>query len=416
VIDAPVIGNHWVLQGLVSLGLLGAAAHVAVGGRRSGTGFSRRRLAAVALPLVRWSALCFYVFAAFSKLNWGFVDSTVSCANVFADGSLRSFGLPGHLTGGSGWIPRVLPWVALSAEVAVPILLVRRRTRYYGLALALVFHSLVSLDRDHPIADFGSYLLASYILFLPPSFFAALGHWVQRRIGIVEKLASALLFVVATLVVVQANGRGSFFLRVLAGGRWALWIALDAVVLALALAFLVRVRFKVADDDALGGGVVSPLQWPAHARWLLVVPALIVFNGLTPYLEVKTAYGWNMYSNLRTVDGDSNHFLVRHTATLSNAQDDMVEILSSSDGGLQDYADRRFALPMLQLRDYLSDHPDAALQFRRRGAVVDVARAGDVPELVEPLTAVERRLLAFRASTAVGAGPEQCQPTWLAAH
>ena len=39
----------------------------------------------------------------------------------------------------------------------------------------------------------------------------------------------------------------------------------------------------------------------------LLVPLLVVANGLTPYLELKTGFGWNMYANLRTVDGESNH-------------------------------------------------------------------------------------------------------------
>lgn len=34
---------------------------------------------------------------------------------------------------------------------------------------------------------------------------------------------------------------------------------------------------------------------------MLLVPVLVVFNGLTPYLELKTGFGWNMHSNLRTV-------------------------------------------------------------------------------------------------------------------
>ena len=41
------------------------------------------------------------------------------------------------------------------------------------------------------------------------------------------------------------------------------------------------------------------------------MPAVAVLNGLTPYTEVKTGFGWNMYSNLAVVDGESNHLIVR---------------------------------------------------------------------------------------------------------
>ncbi len=65
---------------------------------------------------------------------------------------------------------------------------------------------------------------------------------------------------------------------------------------------------------------------PHHALFILI-PLLVIGNGLTPYLELKTGYGWNMYSNLRTVDGDSNHVLVRRTFPVTNAQADLVEIV-----------------------------------------------------------------------------------------
>jgi hypothetical protein len=123
-----------------------------------------------------------------------------------------------------------------------------------------------------------------------------------------------------------------------------------------------------------------------------------------------------MYSNLRTVDGDSNHLLVRRTLDLNDAQGDLVQILASSDPGLQDYADRDFALPLLQLRAYLADRPDTSLSFRRQGQVISVTHAADDPELIRPVGYWELRLSAFRASTVAGDGPEQCQPTWLAAN
>ena len=44
-----------------------------------------------------------------------------------------------------------------------------------------------------------------------------------------------------------------------------------------------------------------PMRLPGPVAWVLV--GLVVANGLTPYLELKTAYGFNMYANLVTVAG-----------------------------------------------------------------------------------------------------------------
>ena len=111
----------------------------------------------------------------------------------------------------------------------------------------------------------------------------------------------------------------------------------------------------------------------------LLVPLLVVANGLTPYLEVKTAYGWNMYANLRTVDGDSNHFVVRSTLPLTDEQADLVRIISTDDPGLTLYAEGGYALTWTQLRIYLSDLPACGSPTRGatdRGVVQRVGAAG----------------------------------------
>jgi hypothetical protein len=144
---------------------------------------------------------------------------------------------------------------------------------------------------------------------------------------------------------------------------------------------------------------------PARA-WQLLVPAVALLNGLTPYLELKTAHGWNMYANLRTVDGDSNHFIVRATLPLTDAQAHLVRVLFSSDLGLLYYAEARYDLTWDRFRDYLSRRPNASVTYQRRGEIVHVKRAGDVPGLAVALPEWRRRLLLHRAVDA--SGKERC--------
>ena len=102
---------------------------------------------------------------------------------------------------------------------------------------------------------------------------------------------------------------------------------------------------------------------------------IAVLNGLTPYTEVKTAYSFNMYANLVTSKGESNHFLVRSTWPLRNGYEGPVEILESSDEGLNAYRDEGYLVAYPQLRRYLSVRPDASLTYRRYGEVVTLAQA-----------------------------------------
>jgi hypothetical protein len=147
--------------------------------------------------------------------------------------------------------------------------------------------------------------------------------------------------------------------------------------------------------------------------WLAVIPALVIFNGLCPYLELRTAYAWNMYSNLETFDGSSNHFLVTRTVPLVDFQSDVVRIVDSSDPGLQLYVGEQFDLPYLQLRDYLSHHRDVSLTYVRDGVQHHVDRVSDDPDLVRPVPSWESKLFAYRALDE--SDPPRCQPAFLPA-
>jgi hypothetical protein len=149
-------------------------------------------------------------------------------------------------------------------------------------------------------------------------------------------------------------------------------------------------------------------------RWLVVVPLLVACNGLTPYLELKTGYGWNMYSNLATVDGESNHLLVTRTLPVLDAQADLARIVSTDDPGLRLYVEQRFDIPFLQLRAYLSERPATSITYERGGQRHELAHAADDPGLVEAVPQWQQKLESFRAVDQTD--PNRCQPGFLPAH
>ena len=93
-----MLGNHWLLAGLVDLALLLAVA----------VGVVRRRwsdatdLAERFLPVARLCLLGFYFFASFAKLNSAFFDRSVSCATFYFRESTDSVGLVGAAARRSG--------------------------------------------------------------------------------------------------------------------------------------------------------------------------------------------------------------------------------------------------------------------------------------------------------------------------
>ena len=398
--EAPALGNHWLLVGFVDLAVVMAIAVGLVRRRR----LDRLDLARRLLPVARLCLLVFYGFAAFAKLNAAFFDRSVSCAVFYFKESTSSLGLAGLQLGGAGWVEWVVIVATAVIELSIPVLLIRRRTRHLGVVVGLVFHGLLALDRSHQFFDFSAVLAALFVLFLPPE----AGTWVAERVGSVR--ARLLLrdergptVVHAVVVAVPVALAAACTLDRIDGERgialgWIPWQIYTVVVIGAVLRFL----------DGHPPVAARALR-PAHAL-LLLVPALVVLNGLTPYLELKTGYGWNMYSNLRTVDGDSNHVLVRATLPLTDEQAEPVRIISTDSLELQRYARNDYGLTWRQLRAYLAEHPEVAITYERAGERVVLARAGDDPDLVRPVPDWLAKLALFRPIDLTS--PERCVPTF----
>lgn len=400
--EAPILGNHWLLAAFVDLGILAAVVSARHRRVHRDRGFERERVAAAALPIARWSLVGFYSFAAFSKLNSGFFDTTVGCGTFYFDELARSLGLSTPIAVGQGGWARLVPFLVAGTELAIPVLLLVRRTRNIGVLVGLVFHSVIALDQIHLFSDFSSVLVALFWLFLPPAFSTELIGRLKALpapAGLVLR-GTASGAVAALLVSVWTNRAQRFSLD----GRMWLWLVLDAAVLWLVVAF-----FRSHGRERLE----HPLSLGEVPRWSLLIPLLVILNGLTPYVELKTAYSWNMYANLRTAGGESNHLLIRRTFALNPAASEPVRILGTNDPVLGMYRDLGYDLPLLSLRAYLSENPSVSLRYLRGGVERDLTRASDEPELVRPISSAERRLFALRAVDQQD--PPRCQETFLPA-
>ncbi len=348
-LEMPITGNHWVVAGLV-----GAAILVTRG--------DEDRF----FPAARLILLAFYSFAAFAKLNSGFFDPTVSCAVFYANQSLGSFGLPPLDV--AGFVSRSLIWATVVIEISVPITLLWRRTRYFGVLLGTGFHTFISFDLNQHFYDFTALLIALFVLFLPDRSIEIISDQlaeITRRKLVPGRLLVGIVGVLVVMSVFPLTPTTAFILSRL---PFVFWVPISL----LWVAALVRARAP--------GAAVS---WRAGVAGAIVV-VITVLNGLTAYTEIKTGYSFNMYANLVTSQGESNHFLVRSTWPLRDGYEGPVEILESSDEGLEAYRDEGYLVAFPQLRRYLSIRPDVGLTFRRDGEVTVLAQASLRPELVDP--------------------------------
>lgn len=378
--EAPILGNHWLLTGL-----LAAAVCLA----------SLDRRPAAPVTAAQAVLLVFYGFAAFAKLNADFFDPATSCATYYAAEGARSLGWDIARPDGSAGM--ALAVVVALTELSIPVLLLLRRTRLHGVALAVVFHAVVALDHRHQFYDFTSLLTVGFLTFLPGAaatgFVAAVAARIRPRL--VQAAGAVLAVVAGWLAQSDVDVDVPFELG------YAAWTATAILVVPLVLRWVWRHRSAAPEHQGRFAWAAAP------------VVALAVLNGLAPYLELKTGAAWNMYANLRTVDGDSNHFLVRATLPLTDAQEDLVEVVEA-DGALAGYAEGGVLLPRRQLRWFLQQAPDTTGTIRVDGREIELEPGRIPPELGPEVPDVVGRLAGLRASRPPGE-PVLCQDVYLPA-
>jgi hypothetical protein len=350
ILEMPFTGNHWVVAGMVGLAIVVTAGKE---GRF--------------IPTARLILLVFYAFAAFAKLNQGFFEPSVSCAVFFGNQSLRGLGLPTVDT--SSIVASGMVWATVVIECSIPLLLIWRRTRYAGVVVGSVFHTIVAFDWMQHFYDFTSVLLALFFLFLPDRSVEAIASAVARVPARLRRLTMWWWSIIASglvLLAVQPLTPTSRVILLIV--PFAIW--LPCSLLWIAVLIWARTPSTV-------------LSWKPGIAGGLVL-AVVSLNGLTPYAELKTANSFNMYSNLVTAGGESNHFIIRRTLPLRSDYSEPIEILRSSDPVLQIYATEGYLVPEPQLRRYLAEHPDVDITMRVSGTVISLPPASMPSRFSDP--------------------------------
>lgn len=103
-----------------------------------------------------------------------------------------------------------------------------------------------------------------------------------------------------------------------------------------------------------------------------------------------------MYSNLQTEEGRWNHLLIPESVRVFELQDDIVEVVRSSDERLAEAAGDETKLIEHDFRTYLGRHPELSVTYRQEGQIITVPRAGEDPGASDGPGLVARKLLLFR--------------------
>ena len=388
----PVVPNHWLLTGILSLTILVAAGVVSV----------RARFAAVQLaelyqtlrPSVRLSAVIFYFFTFFHKFNYDFMNPSISCAVRFFEEIAAPFGLMAVPGVGRGII-----FGTLAAELAVAVGLALPRWQKAACLLGAGFHMVLALNAPHIFYNFSAVMFAVLWVCLPASTAAT---WTARRAG---GICGRFHFLgIYTLIVglcwwfpAQAWRLGAF-------GFSGLWFIFAITLLSRAGILGRRNLFLSARRAGRSSALPSPpppIERPHSRRYaavLLLLPALVLLNGLSPYLGLKTRTAWQMYSNLHLSPYDSNHYLIPSSLDLGGFMADAVRLTATTDPTLErQYMRGGQLITWHELRRYVARQPDIQLAYTRTGQPPKTfGPADEDAALKAPGLGVLGKLLIFR--------------------
>ncbi|MEN9840679.1 MAG: hypothetical protein RL376_479 [Verrucomicrobiota bacterium] len=304
--------------------------------RRQGwrAGAEPARLYEAAAPLLRAAFPLLYGFSFWAKLNTGFFDPQASCAAVFLVKALNAYGFgawPGVAEAlATGWPQRVAIGLTLGLELALPVLLLWRRTRIWGLVVALGFHAAMGLV---PILGISSFSSLAFVCLLPWMPDRAFARWtakvapvlafLARRDGRALVIKGALAGLVGAAIAVEYRffHPGPHFVN-------ALWLAVSLTPVGLAVWALVAER---------GAGVGKGEMVALRPRWLWVTLAPVVVLGVSPYLGFGTQGTFTMFSNLRLQGESPNHLVAGPEWFFTRTE--VVRVLGSNQPEFEVYRD-----------------------------------------------------------------------------
>jgi hypothetical protein len=297
--DMPVVGTHRVLLLVVAGTSLAWLGWSTLRERRApGPGEAFAALA----PFLRVALVVTYAFAALAKLNSAFVDPATSCATPLTLGLL-----------GPGAPVALAPAGTVVVEIALAVLLAIPRTRPAGVLLGLGFHAVLAVAGNVPFAGVA---LALLVAFLPDA--------ARRRLRIPRWWRGAVPALLVGVWIVGAVVGPSQDAPGLSG------------VPSAAVSPTVRLLAQLTVLVLAGAGVVlvvatrgAPLA-RARSRLTPILAAgaaVLVLNGLAPYLGLKTDTAFEMFSGLRTEPGAWNSLVVPEAVRVFGYQDRAVTVL-----------------------------------------------------------------------------------------
>ncbi|WP_300972954.1 thiol-disulfide oxidoreductase [Sphingomonas sp. LHG3406-1] len=328
-----------------------------------------------------------YFYGIFHKINTDFLDPEVSCAVALYEPLARPFSLDQNMVGQWGSI------IATFVVEAIAIVcLYWRRYFWVGLILGLTFHYIIPLSGYSWYMDFSSLVLALYMLSVPrevsAGFYSSVTALLRKapisRAGFTAILLFVALVAVCALIVFRI---ADYFPTRENKLVWhSAWLLIWAVVGGTMSVLITRAALLALPYSEKPG--------PRQPRWLLIAPAILFIQCLSPYFGLKTESSINMFSNLHTEGGQTNHLIFTPPPYVAGYQRELVKVVDSSIPWVATVAKDGDYLVRHELGSALRENPGGWVTFDYKGQryerIVNETFPFDRPNLLE------RKLLRFK--------------------
>ncbi len=352
----PYGPNHLLFEMFLNIGILSALIKAGVANNLLTINPEQRKsVYEVFVPFVRVEVIILYLFAGIHKLNSDFLNPGISCATFMLNGirdnvwpiiSINSFSEYASIYG------------TVFVEFLIPILLFIRRTRTIGLTVGLIFHYILSIYPHQGLFSFSILIFAIYSTFLSEEtvqrLYFCLKALKHRDVSYLKVFIPITL--IWTFIATAAIYSHHFSLPIKYLGFGA-WYYTGGILISFYLTTLIKERLIHKKN-------FSAVKCPV----LMLLILLITFNGICPYIGLKTETSFSMFSNLRTEGSKTNHFFIPTKYHLTNWQEDLVEIEDSNLPVLQKYKQGNNLITFIEFRRIVSNAKgDIYVKYLRKG-------------------------------------------------
>ncbi|HEV2819506.1 MAG TPA: hypothetical protein VGW11_03270, partial [Solirubrobacteraceae bacterium] len=123
---------------------------------------------------------------------------------------------------------------------------------------------------------------------------------------------------------------------------------------------------------------------------------LLVLNGLSPYLGLKTESSFTMFSNLKTEGGYWNHAFIPEAVKVFPYQDQLVRVTDSNDPVLERRSGGQTLIVRFELERYLRLRPQTRATFVAVDGDRETTRTARPSAAGSPATPLLDKVAKFR--------------------